>query len=200
MGLLKNNQNAVKHLENGDKLYNNKNYYESLINYNKSVCSSEINSFVAAKAYARRSAVYFVIKSYDKCLKNIQLARDHGYPKDNIEVLNKRQEKCIKKLNKVQPKVTDNLFKLSHEANEKNPSIAACLQLREDQQYGRHIITDKDLKVGDIIAIEPNFVGYPQNSEKFSRCYNCFKSDLMDLIPCNHCADGKTNTLNKLTF
>lgn len=83
-------------------------------------------------------------------------------------------------------------FKLSHKANDKNPFIASCLQLREDEQFGRYIITDADLRVGDIIALEPLYVGVPRNLEQFSRCHNCFKTNMMNLIPCSHCAEGES--------
>lgn len=82
-------------------------------------------------------------------------------------------------------------FKLSHKANDKNPSIASCLQLRESEKFGRYIITDADLRVGDIIALEPLYVGVPRNLERYSRCHSCFKTNMMNLMPCSHCAEGE---------
>lgn len=186
----KDNNKSEEYRSIGDSLGAELNYHEALILYNQSLCSAETDTVCIAQAYERRSLIYFKIAEYEKCLRNIDLAKNHGYPEDRIEKLNLRRIECKEMILKRCHKLSHNLIKLSHQADKNNPAISACLKLSVNDVFGRHVITDKDLKVGDIIAIEQIYVGIPRSNERFSRCHNCFKSDLMDLIPCPHCADG----------
>lgn len=176
------NNFSTKYRNSGNDFFNKMEFYGALKCYNQSLCLAENDSLNKALAFANRSAVYMEIGEYEKCFENIQLAKDHKYPSTTIEKLNERERKCLAKLaeQKVQPHIQD-FSELSHTPNEKIPFIAACLQLRENEKYGRHVITDKKLKVGDIISLEPAFVSCPRSPEPYSRCYYCFKSNMMNL-------------------
>lgn len=187
MSSKKDNNNSTKHRNAGTKAFKKADYHEAMLRYNQSLCLAEQHSINQSLAFGNRSAVYLEIGQFELCLKNIQLAMDNGHP--NPEKLEERKNKCLEMMKK--DRKSDDNFKLSHEANEKIPYIAACLQMREDQNYGRYIITNKDLKVGDIISIEPLFAAIPSVAENFLRCYNCFESKMMDLMPCEHCANGE---------
>lgn len=181
----------------GNDYFNKANYFEALKCYNRSLCNAAEGSLNMSLAYANRSAIYMQIGETEKCLRNIELAKIHGYPNDKMEKLNDRKRKCLVEM-AAQSKKDQQFVKISHEPNEKIPFIAACLQFREDKKYGRHIITDKDLKVGDVIALEPAFVACPRTPEIYARCYNCLKSNMMDLMPCQHCSEGKPIFLNDI--
>lgn len=111
-----------------------------------------------AFAYANRSATYLVLKMHDECLLNIKWAREKGYPGEKIQKLNEREEKCIKlkKTEVKDPEEDDplNFFKLSYPSNPKIPFVVDCVELRETGKYGRGIFAKKDLKAGDVIALE----------------------------------------------
>lgn len=127
------------------------------------------------------------LKKYDEALKNIQWARENDY--ENIQKLNDREEKC-KKLKEQQ--VIDPLddpfdfFKLSYPPNPKIPFIVECLEMRKTKKFGRGIYATRDLKTGDIIAIEDSVIRrlFPPSAAGYSICCNCLKSCNMNLIPC----------------
>lgn len=184
----KDNSESLKYRNKGNDYFNQKKFYEASEFFNQSLCFAGKGSLNQSLAYANRSAVYMEIGEYEKCLKNIQLAKVHGYPADKIKKLNDRETNCLAKI--ADHRQSQQEFCLSHEPNQRMPFVSDCLKLREDDKYGRHIITEKELKVGDILAMEPAFVACPSAPEKYSRCYNCFKSNMMDLTPCQHCAEG----------
>lgn len=178
----------------GNENYNHGHFLEALNFYNRSVCFAEEGSGRLGLAYANRSAVYKDAELYKECLANIELARQHGYPKDKIQKLDEREEKCKKlmEIHRADPKNDPwNFFKLSHPPNEKIPFIVNCLELKENKKFGRYIVTNSDLKPGDIIAIEEPFYTFTDKNVCFSRCAYCLKSNKLSLIPCMSCTNSK---------
>ena len=176
-----------EHLDRGE-------FYEALIACNKSACFAVQNTPALAVAYANRSVIYFKCELYVECLENIKLARDNGYPADKLHKLQGREETCKKHMG-TESKYFDiwSFFKLSHPANEKIPFIVNCLELREDEKYGRHVVTTQDLKTGDFIAIEEPFCKMRTGNTNYSRCSHCLKSRNLSLVPCTGCTSGKSN-------
>ena len=184
----KNNIKADCFRNEGNSLFQKRKFHEALISYNKSLCFSLPNSQQLALAFANRAAVYLEVNLPDHCFENIQLARDHNYP--NEKKLKEREEKCLelKKSLKYDPENDPATFmKLSYPANEKIPFIVNCLELRENEQYGRYIITNQDLNPGDVIAIEEPFLKTIDIEGRYSRCTYCLKVNMLNLIPCFDC-------------
>lgn len=178
----------------GNKLFYQKCYYDAMLKYNESLCYAEPNTETMGLAYANRSAIYFEMKLFDNCLRNINLAKDNKYPGPNAEILSKREEKCLmalKQLNREEC-APDNqpFFKLSYPSHKKIPFIIDCLELKQDNTYGRHIVTNKSLKIGDIVAIEKSFCKIVLNEFIQQICSWCFNSNMMDLLPCHMCTKG----------
>lgn len=180
-----------------NRLYVQKKFFDALLKYNASLCSAEPESENLGLAYANRSAVYFELKLYNECLSNISLARQNRYPEKNLSILKKREEKCFEQM-KQQRKPFDlcNFFKLSYPHNKKLPFIADCLELKVDKKYGRHIVTNHALNVGDVVAIDdPTYKVIKADSRystcfdsnTFQRCANCLRENLLNLIPCTSC-------------
>lgn len=167
---------ANKHLCNG-QLYN------ALILNNMALCYAETEDRKSL-SFAGRSAVYLELKQYDKCLENIQLAKQQGYPSNKIQLLTNREKKCCDMIKQSEPKEDPwDFFKLSHPANKKIPFIVNCLQMRTDKKFGRGIYTNRDLKAGEIIAIEEPFLKFMNPEAKYKRCANCLKSNMLSLLP-----------------
>jgi hypothetical protein len=155
-------------------------------------------------AYANRSAVYMEIKRYTKCLLNITCAIKTGYPEDKMPKLLERKAKCEQAMKGVVEQkygVKINL-KLTRPANPKLPCLADCLELRNDQKYGNHIITTQQLQPGDVIATEDFFyysltkhdISTRLNTDNniddkvyYQFCAYCFSSHLLNLFPCTGC-------------
>lgn len=181
--------------DEGNRFYAQKMFYDAMLKYNESLCFAELDSEKLGLAYANRSAIYFEMKLYDNCLNNIAMAKKNRYPENNFEILDKRAIRCdeMKKQNSAvvrSPEVT-NLIKLSYPANNKISFIVDCLEMKVDKNFGRHIITNRALKVGDIVAIEDPFCKIIHEPFIYQRCTGCFKDSLMDLIPCERCVKSK---------
>lgn len=177
----------------GNKLFYQKNYYDAMVKYNESLCFAETGSEMLGLAYANRSAVCFEIKLYDFCSQNIALAKQNKYPEVNADVLTKRDEKCLAMKQSKRDNRTTNMeqtFKLSYPSHKKIPFMAECLELKCNGKYGRHIVTNKNLKVGDVVAIEEPFCKIVQKEFIHQICSWCFNSNLMNLIPCPACTTG----------
>ena len=91
-------------------------------------------------------------------------------------------------------------FKLSYPVNEKIPWVVDCVEVRHTENYGRGIYAKQDLKAGDIICIEEPIFNYTFNDEynHYFQCYNCFKPNRMNLIPCDK--TGKTHQIFKFNL
>lgn len=194
---MKNNEKANEFRAIGNQHYQLHEFFEAIINYNKSLCHAQPNSTEFSLAFANRSAVYFEIEEYEICMENIQLAINFSYPKDKIEILVDRFERCREILFYQQcdknKEEKFSLLKLSHPPHAKIPFIADCVEMRDDkgEYYGRHLVTTRDLRAGDIIAIEKPFYKFLMNSSRFSNCANCLKSEKMNLFPCCECNYSK---------
>lgn len=182
-----------------NRLYVQKKFYDALLKYNESLCSAEPESENLGLAYANRAAVYFEMKLYDKCLSDIEMAKQSHYPERNADVLKRRETKCLELQRKQDTRSSDawSYFKLTHPPHEKLRSVAGCLELKVDEKYGRHIVTNRPLRVGDVVAIdEPTFKVVKADSRystcfesnTFQRCGNCLNENHLSLIPCSSCS------------
>jgi SET and MYND domain-containing protein 4 len=195
---MKNSKKAETFRNEGNSEFRQSKFYEALISYNKSLCHAENNSEKLGLAYANRSAVYLEMKQADKCLENIELARANKYP--NEARLRERQQKAenLKKTQREDPENDPaNFFKLSYPPNEKHPSIANCLEIHRNDQFGRHVVTKRALNPGDIVCCEPMIVKTTFGRGNYKRCRNCLKSNYLNLIPCDKCSMGKSRDLSK---
>jgi len=207
----KNNATADKLRDDGNTFFREGKYFDSIIKYNESLCRAETGSEKIAFAYANRSAVFMELKMYEKCLKNIQQAKDAGYPQEKIQTLNDRCERATKMLAESPPAASQKdpfeFIKLSYPAYSKNPEIVGCLELAENEKYGRHIRANRDLKAGDVVAIEKHYVKVlhgdlmkttPKEHILYQYCANCLDTNKMDLIPCDGCTTSKFSSFHTM--
>lgn len=171
----------------GDKLFEEKKYFEALVAYNKSLCHSPAGSRFLSEGFAKRSQVYFQMKQYRRCLDNIQLARDNFEPtlERNLQDL---EIKCSELLNLKDAHFdAQSFFKLSYPAHHRVPFIAECLELSENKKFGRFVFSKQDLSPGEVIAIEEPLFKFVdskiRNFFKHQRCFNCLKSNQLSLLP-----------------
>lgn len=196
MRLAKNKASAEEFRKQGNQYFSlkNRNYVKALELYNQSICFAEMHSEDIGIAYANRSAIYLEWKKYELCMENIELAKANGYPNRLMDKLMRREQECKKLLddkNKSdQDDETDAIClapKLSYPPHPKMPFIADCLEIRESEQLGRHVITTQDLTVGKVVAIEESFCSWTLPSVRYQRCANCLQELDFNLIPCEHC-------------
>lgn len=204
----KSNEEADKLRAQGNDFYHNGDYCKALLAYNNSLCFAEPGTEAVGLAYGNRSAVYFSLQEYELCLANIELARTHNYPLGRRQALRQHAFKAKQQLDKEGPKPEDDrarFFKMSYPRNPKYPFLADCLEMRQDAEDGKHVITTKDLKPGDVIAVtDPCFVSFDQRA-RLHHCGNCINNSMkLSLIPCAGCSKGKQfeakMLFNELTF
>lgn len=177
----------------GNQSYANKEFLDALDSYNRCLCFAEPGSKLIALAYANRSAIYFEMKLYENCLKNLKLAMQNGYPTESIDKLKKREEISLSMINNNSNSSSRNVLlgaeylKLTYKANEKLPFLADCLEIKNDKIFGRYIITKKALKPGDIICCEEPFSKIVLPTHRFKYCANCLNDNFLDLISCTGC-------------
>lgn len=177
----------------GNKLFALKgvNLIKALEMYNQSLCLTELGYPDFAINLANRSAVYFELRMTRACIQNIRFARlSRVYPERLMEKLAKREADCklYEEESKVQEewlKPTTARMKLAPHADV--PFIAAALELRNNEQFGRHVVANKRLVPGDVIAIEEPFTRVLLPALRFQRCWNCLCEFGMNLLPCNRC-------------
>lgn len=178
----------------GNQLYASKNFFDALVKYNESLCLAEPGTGNLGLAYANKSAVYFEMKLYEKSLRNVELAKRNRYPEKNMEILKKREEKCVelKKNLKDDKKSLDpwQILKISQPSSTL-PFIADCLEMKTDKKFGRHIVTNRRLRAGEVVAAEASFCRIVQEKFRYQRCVSCFTNDLLDLMPCMGCDKGE---------
>lgn len=183
----------------GNKFYFERSFFDALVKYNESLCYAETDSESIGLAFANKSAVYFEMKLIERCLRNIELAKANKYPEKNFSILDKRAEKCKGLVAVPEDESPFNFIKLSYEANPKLPFVSNCLELKKSDKFGRCIVTNRDLKVGDVVAIEKPYFRIIksdsryescQETNRFQRCAYCLKDNLLDLIPCENCSSG----------
>jgi len=181
---MKSNRISENYRQEGNKLYRIKSYRESLGYYNDALCYiKDLNSTEAALIYANRSIIYLELQYPEQCLENIEMARNAGYPADKIKVLDKRQRKCEKMMRNP----LKEFFKLSYPAHEKTPFVANCIEMREDEKFGRGLYANRDLKTGDVIVDAEPVVIDINKLNYFIQCTNCGQTNFMSLIPCPSC-------------
>lgn len=192
----KSNEAADNLRNDGNLLFNKGKLLEALIAYNRSLCHAAPDTQQVSLILANRSAVYLKAKLYERCLENIELARKHGYPADKLQKLEEREQKCKKWMESHQAhpeKDPWNFFKLSYPPNETIPFVVNCLELREDEKYGRFIVTTTNLRPGDVIAIDEPIFKYLDKELCAKKCACCLKTNDLSLLPCWFCTNSKLN-------
>lgn len=189
----KDESRAITRRKEGNKYFhpNVKQYIKAVQCYNESIALAEDNSETLAIAYANRSAVCFELKEYNECLININLAQKNGYPSHLMHKLAKREADCMKNLNdnKQLPDIcSQREVKLSYKPNPKIPHISDCLEMREDELFGRYIVTNRNLSAGDMVIVEKPFSRLLIAELRHLNCDYCHKDNFLTLIPCKNCS------------
>lgn len=186
--------------DEGDEFFAAGRNIEALICYNKSLCHAEQGSLDACETFAKRSEVYFKTQHYEACLVNIQLAKDHGYKGDDAVI--HRESWCKQSSHEKSKESTWDVFNLSHPRRQNLPFVADCLELKQNELFGRHIVTSQSLRPGTVIAVEEPFIKFRnlQSMEFFEhqRCFNCLRSKKLNLVP-SHSGESKSDFPVKVT-
>lgn len=183
---IKNNQISQMFFKMGREICrkqpkNEENFQQAVEFYNQSLRFAEPNSDNMSLAYASRSACFFNLKKYEKCLVDIELAKKTNYNGTNN--LDERKNRCLK-MKREEPEFEP---KLSFPSNKDRPSLANTLKIKIDKKYGRTIVTDNAIQIGQTVLMEESFSTVGTNSDR-SFCDTCLKFG-QSFIPCHKCTD-----------
>lgn len=189
--------------EEGNNLFRQKKYVEALTSYNKSLCHAKPDSLDLVNGFASRSAVYFELKHYRNSIENIRLARTQSNFEGDIN-LDEREARCKEFLKLKNATDTEEIFKLSYAAHPQISFLVNGLELCENVKFGRYIKVNRDLRPGDVIAIEEPFLKFTDfkamNFYKYHRCFNCLKSNQLNLLPGPHSVMSCSQACHDLTM
>ncbi|XP_047992590.1 SET and MYND domain-containing protein 4 [Leguminivora glycinivorella] len=180
----------------GNECFKNSQYFEAWQCYNLSLLHAPTSSDDYALALSNRSAVFFFLKKYKECIKDIKIVLTLNYPERLHEKLVKRQkscEECLKlDLNDLKTLISERSLEIDEITKLESPrdSTYLCasnkLQVAYNSEMGRHVIAKEDIKVGEVLVEEnPYFILLQKNEYLFS-CSYCLSRDL-NLIPCDNC-------------
>ncbi|XP_037043324.1 SET and MYND domain-containing protein DDB_G0273589-like [Bradysia coprophila] len=167
----------------GNKMFVTKDWLNAMEYYSAALCFAEYGSNNVSFAYANRAACFLNMDRYDECLRDIKLAEQANYPYK--EKLMERKAKCLHFM----PKKTEEEKgeKLSFEPSVNFPCMANVLEVRRNEEFGRHVIATCDIEVGKTVLIESAYCSLGQAPDRF-QCYTCTKEEA-NFIPCPKCTD-----------
>lgn len=178
----KNNTLSLLARKEGNDKYSRKDFKGAMDKYNESIrLAEDLNGL--SLGYGNRSSCFFSLEMYDRCLIDIDYAKNSHYPDDMMYKLENRKKKCLDKL---QSKSVSSIEpKLSSDADEKLTCISNALKIDTSQEYGRLIRATRDIKIGETILIEDAYV-HKFYAPTVNKCTNCEKMEA-NFIPCKNC-------------
>lgn len=183
----KTNQSSLNYRQNGNSKFMQQDWLEAMDLYNQSLCFAEVGSENVSMAYANRSACFFHMQMYEKCLTDMKLAKEAEYPVHLMPKLEKRESDC-RKLMKTIGRNEDFVPKLSFDADGNFSGMAKVLQIQCSDEFGRYVTANEDIDVGKTVLVEEAFL-LSASSTKSKRCHTCAKMS-MNFISCDRCTNA----------
>lgn len=189
----KNEKLAKEHRESGNRRFTDDNFVGALSLYNQSIAYG-MKADNLSLCYANRSAVYYELGMFEKCLENISMAKKLKYPMKLMPKLNKRAEDArrgLRSSEEIPNRHFDCFSKLTKPASKEQPFIIDCLEGSNlDDVKKRRIRTTSALVTGDIISKELKPVSQLLKPKLlFTHCTYCLSTDAaMSMIPCKLCS------------
>lgn len=188
----KNEKLAKEHREKGNTAFVKDNFVGALNQYNKSIALG-ITSENLSLCYGNRSAVYFEIGQFHKCLENINMAKALQFPENLMAKLDKRAADAKRGLLLSE---TENMKfrcfdKLTKPASKDQPFLIDCLEGSDLNSLKKRAIRTKSaLVAGDIISKEVRpFSKLLRPKLIFTHCSFCLTTNAsMSMIPCKLCS------------
>lgn len=169
----------------GNELFANDEFIPAMELYNKSLCFAENDSKAIGLAYANRSTCFMKMNMFEKCLADIELAKQNKYPADLMGKLERRKLECLELMKTEEDRSKMNVPKLDFEPNEKFPCLAEVVEIRSNEEYGRHLAATDDIAVGKTVLVEQCYIGVTKDNLYIS-CNICLKIGEI-LYPCEKC-------------
>lgn len=174
----KSTKTAEKHVQKGISFYTTGSYIDALDEFNTAIQYVEAASTdVHADIIIRRSECFRLLKLYDRAAADGNTAKQIS-PKANVnphrdELMSKEQQKTAH--------VHDPLVSTVNYRG-----LGACLQIHNDDTFGRQVLATSDINVGEVVINEQ--ILFHATTKTNARCSYCFK-DRQNFVACADCAD-----------
>lgn len=192
---MKNNQIAESFLQKADEFLSGRKFAEAIENYNHSLRFAPNKSRALSEAFAGRAKVFFENQQFVKCLDSIAFAIDVSVCDEMCKPYKALRDRCLERFADDASASGDNkpnFIALAQPVHKRIPFIADCLEVRENDVYGRYIATTKDLNVGDVVVLEEPFYKILDPTQRHARCAICLQQNMLNLFPCVKCSDGES--------
>lgn len=180
----KNNETSKRFRLSGNEKVRTQNWLDAMTHYNASLRYAECNTENVSLVYANRSLCFLKMEMYDKCLIDIELAFKANYPNDQMGKLVERRAYCLKRV-----KNTSNgkgVPVLDFQADENFPGMANVVQMKWNEDFGRHFVAKENIDAGKNVIVEEAFVVMEIMVEHTNICSNCLKNST-NFIACANC-------------
>ncbi|XP_055302503.1 uncharacterized protein LOC129568532 [Sitodiplosis mosellana] len=183
---IKNDSISLQKRKEGNEHFGQSRWVDALELYNESICHAQPGSKNISLAYANRAACFLKMKRLDECLRDIELAKEAGYPAELMPKLDQRKIDCLKEIKEGRSRSEHFRTKLDFEPNEKFPCMANVVDIERDADGDYSVVAKADIDIGQTIVVEKVFLVYLFEL-KAQKCNICLKG-YTNLIPCEKCA------------
>lgn len=171
----------------GNAEFKLKKWPDAMEYYNQSLRHACHGSETISLAYANRSSCFLRMGLFEQCLIDIDMAKAANYPPQLMYKLIEREAICAKHINESKQIEKSPEPVLDFDGNRRFPGLANVVQIRNNDEFGTHLMATDDIDMGKIILIDEAFV-FDASQCKKSYCKNCLKFTKC-FIPCEHCTD-----------
>lgn len=92
----KSDEVSLQNRNHGNQIFQFRMFGPAMEMYNESLCTALPGSQNVSLAYGNRSACFLRLKMFAECLKDIELAKEAGFPEHLMPKLDQRKEDCLK--------------------------------------------------------------------------------------------------------
>lgn len=169
---------ASEHFQElGERKFRKRKWTEAAELYNRGVCLAETGS----------KSLELALKARANCFAERGMGEEASIDMDLCEPVAKRRS----------GRIQEQKFSFRSEMNRpflqntKFPSLASALEIRQNSEFGRHIVAKCDICVGVTIAMDRQFAGIVANytEPQQAYCLTCLRTDA-NFIPCPNCIDA----------
>lgn len=172
--------------DNGNDKFKTNHVREAMECYNKSLRCATTGSENISLAYANRSICFLRMQKFAECLVDIEMAKKANYPEQLMQKLIERQVACLALMAQHDQTETREKPTLDFDADNRFPCMANILDVRCNDEFGRHIVAKRNIEVGKVILVEEAF-HFNGNAFGKSCCKTCLRHT-KNFIPCPKCS------------
>ncbi|XP_059056379.1 SET and MYND domain-containing protein DDB_G0273589-like [Achroia grisella] len=153
--------------------------------YNGSLLYTPItHSKELISTYRKRAELLFKLEEGSCCMNDIDIITAMGCPPDkNINMLRQHSQQLIP-LDQLDT-MTFPYFQFPAKRNKSIPYANANISIVREDGVPK-VVAARNIRIGELVAIEPAFVAVHHKTNRNISCYNCFKFT-PSLIPCETC-------------